>query len=65
MSSAKAKLSFPESLVIWDSAKKETNLDRWIDRDLEFLEEQFSGFITVQSARRAAQAVVSEIAKSR
>lgn len=65
MSSAKPKLSFPESLVVWDSAKKETSFSRWLDSDLDRLEGQFPEFITIQSARRAAQAVVAEIEKSR
>lgn len=63
--SSKPKLSFPESLVVWDSAVKETELSRWLDGDLNRLESEFVDFITVQSARRAAQATVAAIRESR
>ena len=63
--SSKAKLSFPESLVVWESAEKETKLSRWLDGDLDRLESEFVDFITVQSARRAAQAAVTAICESR
>ena len=65
MSSAKPKLSFPETLVVWDSAKKETEFSRWLDNDLDRLEQGFPEFITIRSARLAAQATMAEIDKAR
>lgn len=59
------KLSFPTSLVIWNSAAKETNFGRWIEHDLGRVEERFASFITISSARKAAQAVVADICDSR
>ena len=32
------KLSFPTSLVIWNSAAKETKLGRWLEEDLDQVE---------------------------
>lgn len=61
----KQKLSFAETLVVLESAKKETQFSRWLDSDLERLEQEFPEFITIQSARRAAQATMAEIDKSR
>jgi hypothetical protein len=63
--SSKPKLSFPESLVVWESATKETELSRWLDSDLQRLENHFLDFITVHSARRAAQAVLANIFECR
>ncbi len=59
------KLSFPTSLVIWNSAAKETKFGRWLEEDLEQVEQRFAAFITTRSARIAAQAVVAEIRDSR
>ncbi len=59
------KLTFPTSLVIWNSAAKETKLGRWLEEDLEQVERRFAEFITVRSARIAAQADVKEICDSR
>jgi hypothetical protein len=63
--SSKPKLSFPESLVVWKSATKVTEFSRWLDSDLKRLENEFLDFVTVQSARRAAQAVVADICAGR
>lgn len=65
MSSAKPKLSFPESLVVWDSAAKATSYSRWLDSELEALEQNFEAYITVQSSRRAAQATMASINETR
>lgn len=59
------KLSFPTSLVIWNSAAKETKLGRWLEEDLEQVEQRFAAFITIRSARIAAQAAMAEICESR
>ena len=59
------KLSFPTSLIIWNSAAKETKLGRWLEEDLDQVERRFAAFITVRSARIAAQADVKEIRDSR
>ena len=54
------KLSFPTSLVIWNSAAKETKLGRWLEEDLEQVEQRFAAFITIRSARIAAMAEICE-----
>ena len=59
--SSKPKLSFPESLVVWEAAAKETKFSRWLEQELEILESEFLDFVTVQSARRAAQAKTASI----